>query len=120
VAAVTVQCRLVEGSGKEPGDMWIEPHMRDVPWADELSEQYLNDWGDKREPIKVILPDRSSFCVDQRSTSARENGTKTGWTVTGEPPNLTCNPSIHIQYGPFPDGHMEEGWHGWLKDGVLE
>ena len=99
--------------------MWFEPHMLDAPWDGELSDAYLRDWAGKRLPIKVVLPDRTVFCIDQRSTSARENGKRTGWVVTGEPPNLTCHPSIHILSGPFPDGHMEDLWHGWLKDGVL-
>lgn len=32
------------------------------------------------------------------------------WTVTGEAPNLTVNPSINV--GP-------EIWHGWITDGAL-
>jgi hypothetical protein len=39
-----------------------------------------------------------------------------GWQRTGEPPNITANPSIGI-------GRNDQGqkwkYHGWLKDGYL-
>lgn len=35
-----------------------------------------------------------------------------GWTRTGEPPNITCNPSIGI-------GNPQR-MHGWLRNGILE
>lgn len=35
-----------------------------------------------------------------------------GWTRTGEPPNITCNPSIGIG--------TPQRLHGWLRNGVLE
>lgn len=34
-----------------------------------------------------------------------------GWDVTGEPPNVTANPSIQHNHG--------NRWHGWLRNGVL-
>jgi hypothetical protein len=36
-----------------------------------------------------------------------------GWTRTGTPPNITARPSI------FHDP-TNNGWHGWLTDGVLK
>lgn len=65
-----------------------------------LSPHYWRDWADKRPPICVVCPNGEQWEIDRWSS----NGT--GWTVTGELPNITCSPSIVV-----------EGYHGWLKDG---
>ena len=47
----------------------------------------------------------SDWMVDGPSTNAP------GWTRTGEPPNVTASPSIFVR--------APDGFHGWLRDGVL-
>lgn len=93
----------------QPGDCWPAPYIvapgEDRNWYVEywLSPEYVRDWLDKRPPIIVRLPDGAEWCIDQRATDNDH-----GWTVTGEPPHLTANPSI-----------ASIGYHGWLRDGVL-
>lgn len=65
-----------------------------------LSRHYWMDWSDKRPPICVIGPDGGEWVVDAKSS----NGD--GWKVTGEPPLLTCRPSIRLSH-----------YHGYLTDG---
>ena len=65
-----------------------------------LSIHYMDDWHGKRFPLVVICPDGSEWMVDQKSS----NGT--GWTVTGEPPIITCAPSIVV-----------DNYHGFLRNG---
>jgi len=68
-----------------------------VPWADRHfgGESWL-----------IILPDGGSWVTTQAATGGGK------WTVTGTPPRITVSPSIwHNQ----PDG-----WHGFIRDGVME
>jgi hypothetical protein len=65
-----------------------------------LSPHFWRDWADKRPPICVVCPNGEMWEIDRWSS----NGT--GWTVTGELPNITCAPSIVV-----------EGYHGFLRDG---
>lgn len=82
------------------GECWYgDP---DIPG---LSIEFKRDWAAKRNPLWVVLPDETVFCVDQVATNA--NGS--GWTVTGEAPNITVSPSINIV------GH----YHGWIRNGVI-
>jgi hypothetical protein len=67
-----------------------------------LSKMYWQQWSDKRPPICVLCPNGREWCVDAVSS----NGD--GWTVTGEPPKITCAPSILVP-----------GYHGYLRDGVF-
>ena len=67
-----------------------------------LSKFYWRDWSDKRPPIVVLCPNGREWCVD----SVASNGD--GWVVTGEPPNITCQPSIDVS-----------GYHGRLLGGVF-
>lgn len=67
-----------------------------------LSRHYWTTWSDKRAPINVVCPNGREWCVDAKSS----NGD--GWTVTGEPPRITCSPSILVP-----------GYHGFLRDGVF-
>lgn len=113
------ECHLVE-KGKRPkgiGDMWYAPEYLEPPLVDELSDQYVESWMGKREPIVVTLPDKTRFCIDQRSTKAREAGTHEGWSVTGVPPALSCTPSIQITIG-LPGSEIES-YHGLLTNGIL-
>ena len=75
-------------------------------WQGLADEYYAkNAW---RPPLKIILPNGFPFCVDSRVT-----GKTSGWDVTGEPPNITLSPSVN--YGPGDPN----GWHGFIKDGVM-
>lgn len=56
----------------------------------------------------VKLPSGDFFCVDGPCYSA-EQGAYGGWQVTGEAPNITVVPSIHL-VGRY---------HGFLTNGVL-
>jgi hypothetical protein len=67
-----------------------------------LSIHYWNDWSDKRPPIICLTPNGREWCVDAKSN----NGD--GWSVTGEPPLITCSPSILVP-----------GYHGFLREGVF-
>lgn len=53
--------------------------------------------------IWIVLPNQGLFTPDRLSS----NGIS-GWTVTGELPNITVKPSI---------GATE--YHGWITDGVM-
>lgn len=107
------QCRLIDrpaGRGTV-GDMWFAPEMVETGWqyGYALSDEYKRDWLGKRAPICICLPNGAGvFCLDQHSFNDKgEAGA--GWTVTGEPPNLTVKPSIDaVGY-----------WHGFLTGGVL-
>lgn len=117
------KCRLIENFDEEnekriaagksdaeyfgPGAMWFCPWYYDPKDPSDAikgfcSIHYMQDWSTKRPPIMVICPDGSHWCPDQKSS----NGT--GWTVTGEAPNITCNPSIVVK-----------NYHGYLRDGVF-
>jgi hypothetical protein len=50
----------------------------------------------------VLTPNGKEWCVDAKSS----NGD--GWVVTGDPPKITCYPSIVV-----PD------YHGFLREGVF-
>ena len=65
-----------------------------------LSAHYWRDWSGKRSPICVVCPNGETWEIDRWSS----NGT--GWTVTGDLPNITCSPSIVV-----------EGYHGFLQNG---
>lgn len=97
-------CRLVpaDKAPKEVGDMWYAPWLLDGKWG--LSPEYQSDWHKKRHPVVVYLPDRIDFCPDLCA-----DGTNSGWTVTGETPNLTFSPSVNIL----------GMWHGYVRDGQI-
>lgn len=75
----------------------------EAPWyASFASEHFKADWAGKRQPLVVVCPDGTPWCIDTDAS----NGP--GWKVTGEAPKLTARPSILVP-----------GYHGWLTDGVL-
>lgn len=67
-----------------------------------LSRFYWQQWSDKRPPICVLCPNGKEWCVDARSSNGE------GWEVMGEPPCITCVPSIQVP-----------GYHGFLRDGIF-
>jgi hypothetical protein len=69
------------------------------------SDEYRRDWAEKRAPIAVCLPGGSWWPIDAKCSGSDGPG----WTITGEPPNLTAHPSINA----------EGSYHGWLQNGVL-
>lgn len=57
--------------------------------------------------LSVKLPDGTWWCIDEpASRDYREGGS--GWDRTGEPPDVTANPSI-----------LTGAYHGWLRSGRL-
>jgi len=71
-----------------------------------LSIHYWRDWADKRPPIEIVMPNGDYWCPDRKSS----NGT--GWTVTGELPNVTCTPSIVST-------RRDPPYHGFLTNGCF-
>jgi hypothetical protein len=71
------------GAGLRPGDMWRDHDC----WA-------------------IVLPNRTVWYSGIASASGAF------WTVTGEAPNLTVQPSIN-------DTDPERPWHGWVRGGFL-
>lgn len=95
------------GPGLAPvGAMWFAPWYLQGGGGYLAPEYFTNNA--IRWPVVVVLPDRTNFCVDSRTVSDGKLGDH-GWTVTGEPPQLTVTPSIQIG----------GGWHGYLTAGVL-
>lgn len=79
-----------------PGAMW------DAPWLPESHR------GPDGRALVLMLPCNLEWTIDGPAT----NGP--GWTRTGEPPNITANPSI---------GKLDKDgkwlYHGWLRNGGL-
>jgi len=64
-----------------------------------------------KDHLIVILPNSGRFDLNW----AAEIGDGTGtWDVTGEPPNITVDPSINSL-----PSLSRPGWHGWLKNGIF-
>jgi hypothetical protein len=102
---------------RSPGMMWSTPWYHDpvgrkrvcnvadlrarwprgVKAESHLSSFYWHDHAEKRAPLTVICPNGREWTVDAVSS----NGA--GWEVRGEPPLITCSPSIAVP-----------GYHGWL------
>jgi hypothetical protein len=97
-----------EPENPQPGDVWsmrMDEEMIQTYYEKHVfSEEYLRDWKGRRPPLMICLPGAGPRILDQRW----KDNTR-GWTITGEPPNLTASPSIDIK-GKY---------HGWLQNGVL-
>jgi hypothetical protein len=65
-----------------------------------LSPHYWRDWAAKRPPICVVCPNGEQWEIDRWSS----NGT--GWTVSGDLPDICVSPSIVV-----------DGYHGFLGSG---
>lgn len=102
---MTTKCFMVDVDTEKIGDYWetpgaIFPVRSDN--ADDSSTHYTVDHAGKRPMLAVVLPDGNIWSMDAKAP----NGS--GWTVSGEPPNLTARPSV------------DSGtYHGWLTDGVF-
>ncbi|HEY3315254.1 MAG TPA: hypothetical protein VGL40_08290 [Bacillota bacterium] len=108
-------CRLVDGekvrSGEyrpQVGDMWYMPWLlEDKQMLDfYCSKEYHRDWLGKRPPLMVVLPNGCKWIID---SPWRGDPGSSGWTVTGEAPNITVMPSINFV----------GSYHGWLQNGVF-
>lgn len=110
------QCRLIElskGYKPVPGDMWYVPwFVEDSYIAPTLSPEYKRDWLGKRPPIAVCLPNGTHWMIDNRFADGNGGWKENGWTITGEAPNITANPSINSM-------SPNNGYHGWLQNGIL-
>jgi hypothetical protein len=65
-----------------------------------------------RECWCVVLPNAAGIWQTTEHSSEPGNnryGTGPMWEVTGEPPNITVNPSID-----------SPNWHGWIRNGICE
>jgi hypothetical protein len=105
--------RLVDvATGERPkvGDMYYAPHMLENEFERSgLAPSYFAQRS-QRPPIVVICPGGRSWCVDQRAYNHSQGGwCGEGWSVSGEPPLITCSPSINLQ----------GSYHGFLQNGVL-
>lgn len=93
-----------------PGAMWYCPWYVEGREVEDLkagrngilSRLYVEQWLGKRMPIMVMLPDKSHWCIDQKSSNGE------GWTVTGDEPMVTASPSILVPR-----------YHGFLQNGIL-
>lgn len=91
---------LPDGGGVpwEPGHCWKAPPLTpDSIVSPEWRASGRDDF------IWIVIPGGQLFCPDRISS----NGVS-GWTVTGELPNITISPSIGATV-----------YHGWCQNGVL-
>ncbi|MDB5057204.1 MAG: hypothetical protein JWO59_676 [Chloroflexi bacterium] len=107
------QCRLIEIDPDMPcdfqtmeiGTMWYGP----IEYAGHdsiMGEDYKRNRAGQR-PLWIRLPGNVVHCIDGASYNNGQWGA--GWTVTGDPPNITVSPSInHIGI-----------YHGWIRGGVV-
>lgn len=101
----------------QPGDLfsvdiekwWTEDRYLHYPaqYLKQLSDYYREN-NAHRLPLFVVLPTFWPFLIDGKCHST-ERGYYGGWTVTGEPTNLTVHPSINIG----------GSYHGYITNGVL-
>lgn len=96
-------------------------HMVDLVKDDSYPFGYVDDPGavfrceemdtEGHEAYGIVLPNRAGIWFTNHIASDGQT-----WTITGEVPNITVDPSINAG-----DDSGEEGnWHGWIKDGVME
>ena len=96
-----------------PGDMWFASYLWDpeedghLKRTDQsfLSIEYARDHSTKRPPLIVVCPDGTQWTVDGTASNGKDGS---GWSVTGEAPEITCTPSIKVS-----------GYHGYLTNGVF-
>jgi hypothetical protein len=76
--------------------------MQDLPPGAMWYADWMRFEGPDGRCLMVRLPDLRDWAIDGPATSGG------GWERTGEPPDVSANPSI-----------MTDGYHGFLTDGVL-
>lgn len=99
---MNIKCFMV----KDFGDLWNEDGSLNVGAMvhREHSTEFFH--GRDEQPHLIVVTPAGMWCVD-----CPESDPPHGlWNKIGEPPNLTCTPSININQGQ---------WHGWLRDGEL-
>lgn len=74
-----------------------------------LGKYYKENNQANRLPLLIQLPD-GPWCMDGIASG---DDTESGWTVTGEPPEITVKPSINSRAG------QPGGYHGFLTAGIL-
>ena len=89
----------------EGNDLWLLSEVQaGAMWnADWLTDQYKGPDG----LCLVVRTPGGDWTIDGPSWHLGVRGP--GWTRTGIPPRITVSPSI-----------LQPGYHGWLRDGVLE
>jgi hypothetical protein len=98
----------------EPGCIFHATDLTPSRWNSKgFSRQYWERCkraGKILDPLAVVCPDGSRWYIDLRASNGATgaDGLTDGWTVEGEPPRITCSPSINT--GTY---------HGWLRDGVF-
>ncbi len=99
-----------EGQVSTPGALWIVKHKaRDTNPTDKLTGHLPMIEYEGTEDHLLVLTPGGTWCVDCPATGGGH------WTRTGEPPNVTATPSIHLSPGVGPPHE----WHGFLTAGAL-
>jgi len=100
------QCFMVE----KGQDCWLEGGGQRVGamiWGRHTVEEHDPD--PRPFPHLQVMTPAGLVCLD-----CPESDPPYGkWTRTGEPPNVTVNPSLNVNEG------NPGAWHGWLQNGVL-
>lgn len=95
------------GEGVTLEDIKAKPNLwgMSAQWRDKSIQK-----GSPLMPIVVKLPGGTPWCYMQGATngSGRGDGWRSGWDFSGDPPNVTCSPSI-----------ASPEYHGFLRGGVL-
>jgi hypothetical protein len=98
----------------EPGCIFLADWLTPTQWASQgYSRQYWERCriaGRILAPLGAVCPDGQTWVIDAPASNGATgaDGLTDGWTVEGEPPRITCRPSIDT--GTY---------HGWLRDGVF-
>ncbi len=88
---------------EDKGVDWV---VGDSFYDDDYPRELISANHAGKRPIIVCLPGRVFFCVYSKQ---RRDGKEfePGWTVTGDPENLTLSPSVNL----------EGIWHGFISNG---
>jgi hypothetical protein len=114
-------CPHVFNSSAIRQDHWCRLYQRSdngelVPLADaEVGAMWFADWYSEHYKgpdgrCLVVKTPGGDWIVDGPSSNSR-----TPWTRSGEPPDITVSPSILFQ-----GSHGRPDYHGWLRAGWLE
>lgn len=84
--------------------------------AEGYPDRYLSTYYDehvrnKRPPMYLQLP-CGTFVIDMvEMNDGKPHPQRKGWTVTGNPPNVTLSPSVDVKGA--------HGWHGFITNGEI-